>query len=259
MINHAFIQLVRRDLLMFRFDYLKAMINSMIWLFCSVFVSNYILTAMGIKAGFGIFILVGSIASVSLFRCIHSIPSLLGDIEGEGAISYYLTLPMKQSMVFVRYATSFAIKAAIISISVLIFSKLVMWQVLDLTNLSVIKYLTIFVIMHSFIGFFALLISAYTPDMSYFENIWSRVIFPMWFLGGYQFDWATLYKQLPALAYVNLLNPLTYILEANRAAFLGQAGYINFWACCAMLLIFTMVAAHFGIRKFMQRLDCVLE
>ena len=255
--NRAFLELLRRDLLMFRFDYLKAMINSMIWLFCTVIVSNYVLSAMGIKAGFGIFILVGSLASVSLFRCIHSIPGLLGDIEGEGTISYYLTLPMRQSMVFVRYAISFATKAAIVSISVLICSKICLWQIFDLSNLSIFKYFIIFIISHIFIGFFAVLIASYTPDMSYFENVWSRVIFPMWFLGGYQFDWFTLYRQLPALAYFNLFNPLTYILEGNRVAFLGQAGYLNFWACCLMLILFTLLAAYFGICKFMKRLDCV--
>lgn len=257
MINRAFVELIRRDMLMFRFDYLKAMINSMIWLFCTVVVSNYVLSAMGIQAGFGVFILVGSVASVSLFRCIHSIPGLLSDIEGEGAISYYLTLPIKQAMVFVRYAVSFAIKAALVSVSVLICSKLMMWQVFDLSSLSLFKYLIIFVISHSFIGFFALLIAAYTPNMSYFENVWSRVIFPMWFLGGYQFNWITLYQQLPILAYLNLLNPLTYILEGNRVAFLGQAGYLNFWVCCLMLILFNLIAAYGGIRKFMSRLDCV--
>lgn len=257
MINRAFVELLRRDMLMFRFDYLKAIINSMIWLFCTVIVSNYVLSAMGIQAGFGVFILVGSVASVSLFRSIHSIPGLLGDIEGEGAISYYLTLPMKQAMVFVRYAVSFAIKAALVSISVLIFSKLIMWQVFDLSNLCLLKYCIIFIVSHSFIGFFALLIAAYTPNMSYFENVWSRVVFPMWFLGGYQFNWFTLYKQLPILAYLNLLNPLTYILEGHRVAFLGQAGYLNFWICCLMLILFNLIAAYGGVRKFMRRLDCV--
>jgi ABC-type polysaccharide/polyol phosphate export permease len=145
----------------------------------------------------------------------------------------------------------------LVSVSVLICSKLTMWQVFDLTNLSLFKYAIIFVISHIFIGFFALLIAAYTPNMSYFENVWSRVIFPMWFLGGYQFNWFTLYKQLPVLAYLNLLNPLTYILEGNRVAFLGQAGYLNFWVCCLMLIFFLFMAAYFGVRKFMIRLDCV--
>ena len=255
--NRAFVELVRRDLYLFRFDYLKTIFNSMVWLVSTVVVSNYVMPAMGIETRFGVFILVGSIASVSLFRCIHSMSILLRDVEDEGAISYYLSLPVKQNMVFVRYATSFALKAALISISVVIVSKLGLWQVFDFTNLSMIKYLCIYLIMHAFIGFFTILIAAYTPDMSYFENVWARVIFPMWFLGGYQFSWFTLYQQLPILAYINLLNPLTYILEANRVAFLGQDGYINFWICCGMLLVFTVVAAYFGVRKFMLRLDCV--
>ena len=255
--SSVFWQLIRRDLYLFRFDYLKAILNSMIWLFCVVVVSNYIMSAMGIRTGYGIFILIGSIASVSLFRCIHSMPVLLNDVGHDGPISYYLSLPIKQYMIFVRYAISFALKAAIITLSVIFLTKLCMWQVFDFTNLSLLKYLIIFFITHIFIGFFTLFLTAYTPDMSYFENIWARIIFPMWFLGCYQFDWMTLYQQIPLFAYINLLNPLTYIIEANRVVFLGQAGYLNFWLCCVMLILFTFVAAYLGIYKFIKRLDCI--
>jgi len=257
MISRAFIELLNRDLYLFRFDYFKAIINSMIWLFCQVIVSNYIMSAMGMGGKYGVFMLAGSIASVSLFRSINTIPILLNDIEGEGAISYYLTLPLKQYLVFVRYALSFAINGAINTISVLILSKLLMWPVLDLSNFSILKYAIIFVITHLFIGFLTLLIAAYTPSMRYFENVWSRIVFPMWFLGCFQFNWLVLYKQLPTLAYISLLNPLTYVLEANRVAFLGQTGYLNFWVCCLVLIWFIMIAAYFGIRKFMRRLDCI--
>jgi ABC-type polysaccharide/polyol phosphate export permease len=253
----VFLQLVRRDLVLFKHGFVRQFINSFIWLFSTVIVSKYVMPAMGIEDGYGAFILVGSIASLSLFRCVHSIPILLGDVEGEGAISYYLTLPMKQYMVFVRYAASFGITAAITSISMLITSKFILWNVFDLSKFSIIKFVVIFLIMHLFVGFFTVLVTAYTPSMRYLENVWTRVIFPIWFLGGYQFTWATIYKQIPVLAYINLFNPMTYILEAFRASFLGQAGYLNFWACCCMILLFTFLSAYFGIRKFMTRLDCV--
>lgn len=257
MINRAFLELLRRDLYLFRFDYLKAIINSMIWLICQVIVSNYLMSAMGMGVKYGVFMLAGSLASVSLFRSINSIPVLLSDIEGEGAISYYLTLPLKQYLVFIRYAVSFAINAAINTVTVLFLSKLLMWQVLDLSNLSIVKYGLIFVITHLFIGFFTLLIASYTPSMRYFENVWGRIIFPLWFLGCFQFNWFMLYQQLPIFAYLSLLNPLTYVLEGNRAAFLGQATYINFWVCCVMLIFFILIFAFLSVRKFMRRLDCV--
>jgi ABC-type polysaccharide/polyol phosphate export permease len=215
------------------------------------------MSAMGIQTGYGSKILFGSIASLSLFRCVHSIPILISDIEGDGAISYYLTLPTKQHMIFVRYALLFAITGAIVSLFNTVASKLILWNVFDLTNLSVFRYLVIFIIMHAFVGFFGLLLAAYTPSMRYFENVWTRVVFPLWFLGGYQFTWATLLKQIPGLAYINLLNPMTYMLEAFRSAFLGQVGYLNFWLCCGVLIVFTIVSAWLAIRKLMLRLDCV--
>lgn len=257
MLNGAFIQLLYRDLSLFRREYVRAIINSMLWLCCMVAVSNYILPAMGMASTFGRFILVGGIATISIFRCFHCIPIILRDMEGEGTISYYLTLPMKQYQVFVWYAMSFAIKTATISLSVLFLSKLFMWQILDLANFEVLSYLVIFIVMHIFVGFLAILIASYLPDMTYFENAWARVFFPSWFLGCNQFSWITLKGQLPILAYLDLLNPMTYLLEGFRAAVLGQAGYLNIWLCCGMLLLFAALFAWMAIHKLMRRLDCV--
>lgn len=255
--NTVFVQLVLRDLAVFRHEYSRHIINSLVWLVSTTVVSNYVMPAMGIQSGFGAMILFGSIASLSLFRCVHSMPVLLGDIEGEGAISYYLTLPIKQWMIFVRYAAGFGITAGIISLTITVLSKLLLWDVFDLTNFSLVKYVAIFICMHIFVGFFTLLTAAYTSSMRYIENVWTRVVFPIWFLGGYQFTWETLREQIPVFAYINLANPMTYVLEGFRAAFLGQKGYINIWVCCGMILLFATLSAYFGIKKFMKRLDCV--
>ena len=111
--------------------------------------------------------------------------------------------------------------------------------------------------MQIFFGFFALLITAHTSSIVRYEKAWVRVVFPLWFFGGYQFPWVVMHTRLPYLAYLNLLNPITYCLEGFRAAVLGQAGYINFWVCLGMLLLLTLVVAVWGVSKLQKRLDCV--
>ena len=132
-----------------------------------------------------------------------------------------------------------------------------LWNMLDFSQTSIVKFLLMFIVMHLFVGFFTLVMAAYTPSMRYIENLWTRIVFPIWFLGGYQFTWLTLSNTIPVLAYINLLNPMTYILEGFRGAVLGVDGYLNFWLCLGMVSIWTVIAGYIGVRKFLSRLDCI--
>ena len=93
--------------------------------------------------------------------------------------------------------------------------------------------------------------------MSKLGSVWARYIFPMWFMGGFQFSWTALHHVLPIVAYINLLNPMIYITEAMRVALLGQADYINFWLCLVAMVIFSCVCFAAGMRNLKQRLDFV--
>jgi ABC-2 type transport system permease protein len=252
-----FLQLLRRDFLILRQEFWANLINVLFWLIPNVIVSIYILPGLGISASYGVFILMGVISEQGLFTAISNIPGLLSDIEDSHAIYYYLSLPLYPWLLFVRYALSFAMSSFMMSCMLLPVCKILLWSVLDLSNFSLIKYLVFFIVLQIFFGFFALLVTAYTKSITQYERAWVRIVWPMIFFGGYQFPWRAMLDRLPYLAYLNLLNPITYCLEGFRAAVLGQEGYINFWICFGMLLLSTFITAIWGIRKFMQRLDCV--
>ncbi len=252
-----FLQLVRRDFLILRQEIRAKLLNYACWLGPNIIIFNYILPGLGIEKSYGVFILVGGIATVGLFTAVSSIPELLNDIEDNHSIYYYLSLPLYQWLTIARYAVSFAISAFMVSLPLLPVCKLLLWDLLDLSNFSLLKYLLIFPLLQVFFGFFALLITAYTSSIVQYEKAWVRVVFPCWFFGGYQFPWAVMQARLPYLAYLNLLNPITYCLEGFRAAVLGQAGYINFWVCLGMLLLLTVIVAIWSVSKLQRRLDCV--
>lgn len=252
-----FLQLLRRDFLILSQEFWTKIINYSCWLGPNIVIFNYILPGLGIERGYGVFILVGGIATVGLFTAVSSIPELLNDIEDNHSIYYYLSLPAYQWLVFVRYAICFAMSAFMVSFALLPICKLLLWNLIDLTNFSLFKYLLIFPVLQIFFGFFALLVTAYTDSIVQYEKAWVRIVFPMWFFGGYQFPWIVMYERLPYLAYVNLLNPITYCLEGFRGAVLGQAGYINFWVCLGMLILLTGICAFWGVTKLQRRLDCL--
>lgn len=252
-----FFQLLRRDFLILRKEFWPNLINVLFWLAPNLIIFIYVLPGMGISREYGVFTLTGIIAIQGLFTAISNIPDLLNDIEDNHAIYYYLSLPLPQWLLFVRYALRFSMGACLMSFALLPLSKLVLGSILDLSHFSLFKYLLIYILLQIFFGFFALLITAYTNSMVQYERAWVRVVWPLAFLGGYQFTWKTLFVNLPGLAYLNLLNPIIYCMEGFRAAILGQSDYINFWVCCGMVIFFTGIVSFWGIKKFIYRLDCI--
>lgn len=254
---NVFFQLLRRDLTVFLDGFGGRLFNIGCWLVPNVIVFNQILPLLGVQADYGIFVLMGGIATVGLFTSVSGIPTLLTDITDNQAIYYYLSLPLAQWLVFVRYAISFSVNATLIAISLLPLSKLILWNSMNLSHFSLLKFLIIFPVLQLFFGFFALALAAGIANIDQYENAWVRVVFPLWFLGGYQFPWAAMHQQLPLLSYVVLANPIMYALEGFRAAVLGQAGYLNFWLCVVILLAYTVVIGYWGVRRFMRRMDCL--
>lgn len=252
-----FLQLMKRDFLIVKQEFWERLINISFWLGPNIIIFNYILPELGVRQDYGVFILVGGIATVGLFTAVSSIPELLNSIEDNYSIYYYLSLPISQRLVFARYALSFAMSAFFVALFLLPVCKFLLWNVLDLSKLSILKYILIFPLLQIFMGFFALLVCAYTQSIVQYEKAWVRIVFPFWFFGCYQFPWIAMLKRIPWLAYLNLLNPITYCLEGFRAAVLGQEGYLNFWICLGMLALFTITVAYWGVSKMMQRLDCV--
>jgi ABC-2 type transport system permease protein len=84
-----------------------------------------------------------------------------------------------------------------------------------------------------------------------------RILFPMWFLGCYQFTWHMLYETNPTLAYLNLLNPVTYIVEGMRGSLDLNLPLLSYPVCVAATSIFIILFAWAGVRNFKRRLDCL--
>jgi ABC-type polysaccharide/polyol phosphate export permease len=55
----------------------------------------------------------------------------------------------------------------------------------------------------------------------------------------------------------NLINPMIYITEAVRCALLGQEGYLNFWLCILVILLFAALSFYFGIKSLRKKLDFI--
>lgn len=250
-------RLIWRDMAVFRPHVWGKMVNCAIWVTITTLVFQYIGFG-GTSESIGIFMACANAASTGFFEVMENVDRFIGDLQGERSITYALTLPLAQSMVFIRIALSNALQTMPFALCVLPLSKLLVWDSFSLVHFSLPKFILILVLAQLFYGFFSLWLICMVKNLEATGNIWNRVIFPLWILGCYQFSWAMLLAKSPVIAYLSLaFNPLVFATEGMRAAVMGQEGFLPFWGCCFGLIVFTILIGIIGIKRMKQRLDCL--
>jgi hypothetical protein len=252
-----FFKLLWTRLLVAQHQIVDKLINIQSWALCTLVVFGYVMQATGLATAFGIFQLGGTIATAGLFESYGNIATLIMDFAGEQSIGYYLTLPLTPSVVLLSSATAYACIGTILSFSMIILGKILFYAHFNLWTIAWGKLLLITILANLFYGLFAHAIAAQVGVIAKIGNVWSRFIFPLWFLGGYQFSWAMMYKTSVPLAYVILLNPLTYIMEGTRATLEGPQNYLSWWLCMAVLTVFTIITWFVAFNRMKKRLDFV--
>lgn len=250
--------LIEIDLIIFKQMFLDKFIDLTIWISLTTVVTAYILPYFGLTANFGVFQLGGLIAAAGLFEMGNSnVVDLVSDFEGDRVISFSLTLPIPSWLAIVSKAGYYFIIYTILSLMMLPIGKLCLWNQLDLAMIDYFKLILAIFVSSLFYASFALWVASIVANVGKMGQVWSRFIFPLWFLGGFQFSWMAIYKTIPSLAVVNLINPMIYITEAVRVALLGQEGFINFWLCLLAILFFVALSLYFGITNLRKRLDFI--
>jgi ABC-2 type transport system permease protein len=254
---HVFKELLHTDLYILKGTIFDQALNLLIWMSSMTLVNTYLMPAFGLSAEYSAFILAGLCASAGLFGVFPSVATMISDFEGDQIIPYFLTLPIPSWVVFLRLILYYALNFGMLGILVLPVGQLLIWNHFNIMHVAFGKFMLIFVLTHLFYGAFTLWIASRVRTMTKIGNVWMRFVYPIWFLGCFQFSWLVLSKKWPYLAWLNLLNPVTYIMEGMRAAVLGQEGYLNFWLCVSILSIFVVLCAWRGIALLKKRLDFV--
>lgn len=218
---------------------------------------GYIMPFFGLSADFGPFQFGGVLAATGLFELYSSTIDLVSDYEGDRIINYNFTLPIPSWLALIAKATYYFLVYVTLAVVIIPVGKMCLWNQLDMMHISYVKLGLSIIFQSIFYSCFVLWASSIVDSMTKMGHVWSRFIFPMWFMGGFQFSWYSLYKVIPWLSYINLLNPMIYITEAVRVALLGQEGYINFWLCLLLIGIFSILCFVVGLYNLKKRLDFV--
>lgn len=232
-------------------------INLYIWALCVLVIMGYIMQDFGLVSDYGSFQLATVIGTVGLFEVYGNSFRCIIDFEGDRHIGYLLTLPISPGIVWWSMITSYTLIGTTLSVIMIPFGKLLLWNTFYLSDVSWIKFATMLILANIFYGVFTVAVTAHVGALSKMENVWSRFIFPLWFMGGFQFSWVAIYKVSQPLAYVLLFNPILFVMEGMRASLLGQEDCLPWEICCAVLCGFIIVGWLYGRYRMKRLLDIV--
>jgi ABC-type multidrug transport system permease subunit len=257
-ICQTFYALLRKDIAIYNKRWWSRSADALVWAGSSLMVSHYMMPLFGITdSQYGTFTLIGNLAIWGLFEMLTSTAMFLGDLQGDRSIGYYMSLPLPSYMIFVEQALASAYRSIASSILILPLGKLILGKDLILSAINWPCLLIAFILINIFYGFFTILVASYVSDLSALTMVRSRIMFPLWFLGGFQFPWKMLYDVSPNMAYLSLGNPIIYIMDGIRSTVLPPERYLPFWNCMGMIIFFSIICGYFGIKKLKQRLDCI--
>jgi len=249
--------IIQSKLQVFRTLLIGHMVDYAIWMGTTTLVTGYLLQSFGMSRSFGPFQFAGCLATTGLFEVYGNVSRMLMDFEGDQTINYYLMLPTSAATVFMALIGYYALVGILTALFMLPLAKLLLWHYISISAISWLPLMMIILIANLFFGVFALWVTTFIKDFDHLGSLWTRFIFPIWFWGGFQFPWATMYELVPALAYLTLLDPVVYTMEGTRAALLGGATYFNAWLCIAVLSLFCVLCFADSMRRLKKRLDFV--
>jgi ABC-2 type transport system permease protein len=252
-------QLIKTDLAAFKNNMVDSAIDTAVYITLIVSSMTYVMPLLGTTADYGPFTAIAAIPSACIFEMYPLAVGLVGDIRGEKLISYRLTLPLPTSLVFVAKGLACAIRVSINAlVSVIVgISILMAGGRFALTFISPVKFLLMCAAIVLFTGFFAIFTVSLVKNMDRIGSVWTRVLYPLWFLGGSTFSWKIMSTFSPTVGFISLVNPILYIMEGMHATMLNPADYLNFWLCLGMTLLFTIFFGYVGIKRLKRQLDWV--
>jgi ABC-2 type transport system permease protein len=252
-----FKHLLQAKLVNIRSEVTERIINIYIWAACTIFVTGYVMQSFGLAQNFGVFQFAGILATVGLFELYGNTATLIADFEGDRKIAYYLALPTSAPSVMASYVAHWVIHSVSECLALVPLGICMLFGQLNFMSIAWGKLLFFIVLSNTLWAVMAFVLAAYLPNIDKLGVAWCRVIFPLWFLGGFQFSWSAMLGVTPALAYIMLANPMVYGTEGVRAVILGQQGYIPFWLCCTFLAALCVVMMLWAGAALRKRLDFV--
>jgi hypothetical protein len=245
------------DVVQLRAIFWAKVIDRFMWVATVILVAGYLLPQLGIDASFGQMMLAGLMVSVGLIEAYSSIAMIVSDLDGNRSFTYFFTLPIPAYLVFVRLMVYFGLFFSALGLILFPMANFLLPQPIAYSSINWVRALLMMLISNFFNGALIVWSASFIHDMRRLGQVWSRLLQPLWFFGGFQFTWAVLHKKFYWLSYVALANPVMLATEGMRSAILGPDGFLPFWPTAATLALMTGVLLTHAIVRYKKYLDLV--
>lgn len=252
-----FLALLRRDLTVMKYKLKDMLIDSMIVVLTEILVLGKLYPLLGMSTSFIAPLYIGSSITFILFDLGYSFSMRYTYYTGYQETAYHLTLPIPKKWIIAQHITYFVIESLIVTIPLI---SIGIWALSDVFGpiagswlLFCATYVLTLIYFGSF--FFA---SSFWYEKSWFQdNMWPRRLSILLFFSSAFYAWQDVYKLSPLLGNILLLNPLTYVVEAMRAALLGQQDYLSIRICIPIITAFIFFDFWRITQGIKKRLDPV--
>lgn len=238
-------------------DFWANLIDSLMWPIALIVVNGYVLPSLGMADNYGGFVSVSLLVMMGSYTAWTAAAIITADLTGERTIYYDLTLPLPYWMVWIKMALYLALKAGIFCLSSLFLGKLLLASKFSLEHFSLLRFVIVYTLSSLFFGIFALWSTVIVTSVESHSRLDLRLVGPMFFLNGFAASWTIMNGISPILGMLTASTPWIYAYEGTKGAVLGQAGFLPFWLCVGMLLLFSTLFLLMGIKLFKKRMDCV--
>lgn len=249
-----FMALLKTDMKLMRAKMVAQTIDALIWAALSLAVVEYVFPALGFK-NFGVFQFGSIVITVIGFEIYTQMFVLITNFQYRKDMFHLFTLPIHSGLVFLQKVVFYTINGIIISLVTIPVCKLMLWDKLLFSAINWPLLLITICIASFFFACFLLIIVALAKTLENTEHIFMRIMFPLWFIGGFQFSWQTLFSVNQHFAYLALISPYTYAHEAARAAIINPQQFLNGWMCVDILILLSLVCGFIGYIKIKRNLD----
>lgn len=249
--------IVYQNLSLFFKVFLGKLIDISLWALISLFVTTYILPKMGLIDNYGLVQFAGILATVGMFEAYSAVYPFIADLDGKQMIYHELGFPIPSICLFVSKLIAKAISFILLTLCMIPISKCLLWNIIFLENFNWFYLTVIIVSANIFFASMSFIIIGFIKNMTKMDHVWYRFIFPIWFMGGFQFSWKYLYQTNQFIAYLDLFNPIIYINEAFKIAILKEPGLCSFWLCILIIFLFSLFCFYLGYIRLKKRLDFI--
>lgn len=249
--------LVYRDFKFILSELSTRVIDGLVIATMQILVIAYFLPIMGMPSYLIGPLFIGMITQIVFSAGYNIAFKYANDLHHARFINYQMALPLPKIWLFSQIVLSFMIELLMITLPIIVFGSVVLSSSLPMNPPSWILLMVMYLLNLLFYSLLFLHVSFSSTYTWFLDNVWARRLTPLFFLGCGYYTWKGLFIFNESIAYLFLLNPVTYVHEGLRSALFGQENYLPLLMCMLAVSSACLMLGYLLARAIYKRLDPV--